>query len=78
MILDDPTIGVDPGARRIMFNVVAERCRAEGLSVLLLSSEPEELVRHCHRLLCLEDGRIVDELAGDRVDQLAVSAWASK
>jgi ABC-type sugar transport system ATPase subunit len=78
MILDDPTIGVDPGARRTMFEVVAERCRAEGLAVLLLSSEPEELVRHCSRLLAVEDGRIVDELAGDRVDQLAVSSWASK
>lgn len=78
LILDDPTIGVDPGARRIMFNAVAERCRSEGLSVIMLSSEPEELVRHCHRILAVEDGRIADELVGDRIDQLVVSAWASK
>jgi ABC-type sugar transport system ATPase subunit len=78
LILDDPTIGVDPGARRTMFSVVAERCRTEGLSVLLLSSEPEELVRHCHRILAVEDGRIADELVGDRIEQLTVSAWASK
>lgn len=78
LILDDPTIGVDPGARRIMFDVVAERCRTDGLGVLLFSSEPEELAQHCHRLLAIEDGRIVDELVGARMDRLAVSAWASK
>ena len=78
LILDDPTIGVDPGARRTMFNVVAERCRKDGLSVLLLSSEPEELARHCHRLLAIENGHIADELTGDRIDQLTISAWASK
>ena len=78
LILDDPTIGVDPGARRTMFDVVAKRCRSEGLCVLLLSSEPEELALRCHRLLAIEGGRIADELAGDRLDRLAVSTWASK
>ncbi len=78
LILDDPTVGVDPGARRVMFDAVAEKCRTAGLSVLLLSSEPEEIVRHCHRVLAMHDGQIVDELTGDRINQIAVSGWANK
>ena len=78
LILDDPTVGVDPGARRIMFDAVAEKCRSDGLVVLLLSSEPEEIVRHCHRVLAVQDGQIVEELAGDQIDQLTVSGWANK
>ena len=78
LILDDPTIGVDPGARRTMFNVIAERCRTENLCVLLLSSEPEELAAHCHRVIAIEDGTIAAEFEGERLDRLTVSAWASK
>lgn len=78
LILDDPTVGVDPGARRTLFEVVAEVANKTGLAVLFLSSEPEELVRHCHRVLALQDGTIAEELAGERLTQVAVSRWASK
>jgi ribose transport system ATP-binding protein len=78
LILDDPTVGVDPGARRTMFEAVAKRCREEGLAVLILSSEPEELVRNCHRLLAIDRGEIVEELIGDQINQMTVSTWANK
>jgi ribose transport system ATP-binding protein len=78
LILDDPTVGVDPGARRTMFEAVAKRCKDDGLAVLVLSSEPEELVRHCHRILALDHGQIVEELTGEQISQVTVSAWANK
>lgn len=61
LILDDPTNGVDPGARRVLFEGVFEAARA-GMGVLLLSSEPEQLVLHCERVLVLREGRLAHEL----------------
>lgn len=63
LVLDDPTYGVDPAAREIIFQAVADAAR-RGVCVLFLSTEPEQLVRLCDRILILKDGAIMTELSG--------------
>jgi rhamnose transport system ATP-binding protein len=65
LILDEPTRGVDVGARRAIYDVVA-RFVAKGMAVILISSEFEEVANLSHRLCVMREGRIVAEF--DAVD----------
>jgi ribose transport system ATP-binding protein len=59
LILDEPTRGVDVGAREEMFTVLA-RLVSEGMAVLMISSDLAEVMNMSHRLALYRDGRIVD------------------
>ena len=72
-ILDEPTRGVDVGAKEEIYELIDTLARA-GTSVLVISSESEELVRLCDRVLCIYEGRIVAELAGEEITPHSVSA----
>jgi ribose transport system ATP-binding protein len=63
LLLDDPTKGVDVGAKAEIYKLLAELC-AEGKSILLYSSDDEELIGLCDRVLVMHDGRISTELTG--------------
>lgn len=76
LILDDPTIGVDPGARRKLFEVVRHQIEM-GLAVILLTSEPEQFVEMCDRVLAFSGGRIVDEISPPRLTYQEVARWAA-
>ena len=62
LILDEPTRGVDVGAKAEIHALIG-RLAAEGTGVLLISSELPELVALSTRILVLRDGRLVGELA---------------
>lgn len=64
LILDEPTRGVDVGAKRSIYELIASLA-AGGLPILLISSELEEILGLAHRVLVMRQGRIVTELAGD-------------
>lgn len=64
LLLDEPTQGVDVGARRDLYELIA-RARADGLSVIVVSSDFEELAHVCDRVVALRDGRITAETAGN-------------
>ena len=61
ILLDEPTRGIDIGARAEIENLIG-RLRSEGLSVLLISSEIEEVVRNSTRVTVLRERRVVTEL----------------
>ncbi|MDT4919467.1 MAG: ribose transport system ATP-binding protein [Pseudonocardiales bacterium] len=63
LLLDEPTQGVDIGAKVALYTIVAARA-ADGLGVLVSSGDSEELARLCHRVLILARGRVVRELTG--------------
>jgi ribose transport system ATP-binding protein len=63
LMLDDPTKGVDVGTKAEFYKLLAQ-LRAEGQSVLLYSSDDEELIGLSDRVLVLHDGRIRTELIG--------------
>jgi simple sugar transport system ATP-binding protein len=64
LVLDEPTRGIDVGAKVEIQNLVGEMA-ANGLSVMFISAELEEVLRVGHRVAILRDGRIVDTLPSD-------------
>jgi rhamnose transport system ATP-binding protein len=64
LIADEPTRGVDVGAKRQIHELIVGLA-ADGLGVLLISSEIEEVLGLAHRVLVMRGGRIVGEFAGD-------------
>src|ERR671938_1288149 len=68
LILDEPTRGIDVGAKRDI-QAIIRRLADDGLGVLLVSSEVEELVADTDRVVVLRDGRSVAELAGDDIEE---------
>jgi ribose transport system ATP-binding protein len=71
LLLDEPTRGIDIGAKGEIQRLVNELA-ASGLGVLMISSELEELVEGCSRVVVLRDGRDVTELRGDAISQEAI------
>jgi ABC-type sugar transport system ATPase subunit len=75
MIADEPTRGVDVGAKRGIYDFLTELA-ADGLGVILISSELEEILGLAHRTLVMRRGRIVAELEGDAMTEGAILAAA--
>ncbi len=61
LFLDDPTRGVDVGAKQEIYAIV-EKLAAEGKGIIFVSSELPELLRCCHRILVMREGRITSIL----------------
>lgn len=66
LLLNDPTKGVDVGAKGDFYEMLVE-LRAAGLAIILYSSDDEELLGLCDRVLVLHDGRLSAELSGSRL-----------
>jgi ribose transport system ATP-binding protein len=78
LILDEPTRGVDIGARVEIHQIIRE-LTTEGTSVIIISSEAEELPGLCDRVLVLAEGRIIKELNGGEItrDALVYASYHS-
>ena len=63
LLMDEPTQGIDVGARRDLYELVRRLAHGDGKSVLITSSDPEETLSLADRVLVLRRGRIVAELA---------------
>ena len=68
LLLDEPTRGVDVGAKAEIYAVIADLA-AQGLGVVMVSSELPELVGFCDRILVMSDGRIVAEGNGSEMTE---------
>lgn len=66
LILEEPTMGVDIGARSDVYAILREAA-AQGSSVLVVSSDFEELAQICHRVLVFDKGSLVAEVAYDEI-----------
>jgi ribose transport system ATP-binding protein len=66
IVLEDPTIGVDIGAKSEIYRMMRSDCES-GTSYIVVSSDIEELANVCDRVLAFSRGQIVAELAGDRL-----------
>ncbi|MGH2916701.1 MAG: sugar ABC transporter ATP-binding protein [Solirubrobacteraceae bacterium] len=75
LIADEPTRGVDVGAKRAIYDLLVSLA-AEGMAVLLISSELEEILGLAHRVLVMRRGRVVAELEGERMTESAILAAA--
>ena len=68
LILNEPTRGMDVGAKREVLDLVRE-LKTEGVSILLLSTEPETLLTEADRILVLSRGRITKEFVDEQVSK---------
>jgi ABC-type sugar transport system ATPase subunit len=71
-MFDEPTQGIDVGAREQVYEVIRELA-ANDAGVIIVSSEAEELARLCSRVHVMRDGAIVQTLTGDQVTEAVIS-----
>ena len=71
LIADEPTRGVDVGAKRAIYDLLVELA-AKGMAIILVSSEIEEVLGLAHRVAVMRHGQIVGELQGPDIGKEAV------
>jgi ribose transport system ATP-binding protein len=76
LILDEPTRGVDVGARSEIYGLM-DRLAADGVAVLMISSDLEEVLGMSDRALVLHEGRLAGELPRERLTEEAVMRLAT-
>jgi ribose transport system ATP-binding protein len=71
LLLSEPTAGVDVGARAVIYQELRKRAE-EGLAVLMASSDVEDLLAVCDRVIVLRDGTVVRELERSQMNKPAI------
>lgn len=75
LILDEPTRGIDVGAKWEIYGIINELA-AQGKAVILISSELPEVLGMSDRVLVVKDDAIVAELTGDKINAVEVMRYA--
>jgi ribose transport system ATP-binding protein len=75
ILLNDPTRGIDVGTKQEIYQLL-RRLADDGAAILFYSTDYDELIGCCDRVLVLYDGRIVSELSGDAMTEHALVASA--
>lgn len=76
LILDNPTQGVDVGAKEDIYDIILALAR-QGVAVIVLSSEAQEIIRVCNRALVMYHGSIMDEVSGERMNEHEIMRLAT-
>lgn len=66
VIFDEPTRGIDIHAKQQIFQIIQDMSK-RGIASIIISSELEEIVENCHRILVLREGQIVDEYQNENI-----------
>lgn len=75
LIMDEPTRGIDVGAKREIYEIINELA-AQGKAIILISSELPEVLGMSDRVLVMKDDAIVAELTGDEINAVEVMRYA--
>ena len=75
IIMDEPTRGVDVGAKYEIYSIMLNMAK-QGTAVLMVSSEMEELMGVCDRILVMSHGRLVAEIGKQDFDQEKILNYA--
>ena len=76
LILDNPTQGVDVGAKEEIYSAIKILAES-GIAVIVLSSEGQEIMRICDRAIVLRHGRIAAEVSGDEMNEENMMIYAT-
>ena len=76
MIFDNPTQGVDVGAKEDIYDIIL-RLAEKGVAVVILSSEAKEIIRLCDRALVMYHGRVSGELTEAQMDEHTIMLLAT-
>ncbi len=71
LIADEPTRGVDVGSKRAIYDLLTDLAK-DGLGIIVISSDLEEILGLAHRVIVMRQGRIVTELSGRAMNEQAV------
>ncbi|MDI3328293.1 MAG: ATP-binding cassette domain-containing protein [Alicyclobacillaceae bacterium] len=77
LILDEPTTGLDPQARQLVWAKMRE-LKAQGVTLLLTTHYMEEAARMCDRLVIMDQGRILAEGSPNRLIEQHAGAWTAE
>ena len=77
LIFDEPTRGIDVGAKNEIYHLLNELAR-EGKSIIMISSELPEILRMSHRIIVMCEGRMTGELSGANATQEAIMTFATQ
>lgn len=75
LILDEPTRGVDVGAKVEIYNIISELAK-KGFAILVISSEMPEVISLSHRVYVMSEGYMTQELHGDQITEENVMRYA--
>ena len=76
MIFDEPTRGIDVGAKVGIYNLMNDLVR-KGVCILIISSELPEVLGMCDRILVMHEGRLAGELAREDATQETIMQLAT-
>ena len=77
LILDEPTHGIDIGAKEDIYRIIRELAQ-QGVTILLISSEMPELIRLSDRIVVMCEGRQTTILSKDKIDQDTIMRYAMR
>ena len=76
VVIDEPTRGIDIGTKQQIYEIITQLA-AMGKAVIVISSEMQELIGVCHRILVMRGGRIVGEVAGEHMTEQNIVVYAT-
>nr|WP_316046068.1 hypothetical protein [Planococcus glaciei] len=76
LIFDNPTQGIDVGAKQEIYHEIAELAKL-GKSVIILSSEAPEVLRICHNINVMYQGEITARFSGDEATEEEIMNYAT-
>ena len=75
LIIDEPTRGIDVGAKKEIYDVLNE-LKATGKAIIMISSDMPEILGICDRILIMHEGEISGELNREEASQEAIMKYA--
>ncbi|MDR0708980.1 MAG: sugar ABC transporter ATP-binding protein [Spirochaetaceae bacterium] len=75
IIMDEPTRGIDVGAKIEIYKII-NQLAAAGKAVIVISSELNEIIGLCNRVIVMYEGRVTGELEGKNIEQETIMAYA--
>ncbi|MEP2705883.1 MAG: sugar ABC transporter ATP-binding protein [Roseibium sp.] len=76
VVIDEPTRGIDVGTKQQIYHFIAALA-AEGVSVVVISSEMPEIIGICHRVIVMREGHITGNLTGDHINENEIMRYAA-
>lgn len=75
-IIDEPTRGIDVGTKQQIYHIITALA-AEGMSIILISSEMQEVIGLSHRVIVMRDGRVMGTLEGAEINESDIVRYAA-
>jgi ribose transport system ATP-binding protein len=76
LVLDEPTRGVDVGSRQEIYQIIRELA-ADGVAIIIVSSDLPEILTICERVIVMHEGRITGTLAASELSEAKVMSYAT-